>query len=176
MTIVACAVSQDEVLLSWYQSEADVTWQKRARSEFELKRLGKPALLIANEGIRYFRYNLLKCVSDARPFFDVHPTSWFRASMNVVELGNCTAIDCWGRPDCRTVADIAMAQPALRECRATAASLEYPLILASASDADVAVLLDGYHRAAGLIHAREADPLPAYWAVCPGIADWGYYR
>jgi len=38
------------------------------------------------------------------------------------------------------------------------------------------ILLDGYHRAAGLINANESAAIPVYWAICPNLQDWGYYR
>ena len=37
------------------------------------------------------------------------------------------------------------------------------------------MLLDGYHRAAGLINANEQQTIPVFYCVCPRIDDWHFY-
>jgi hypothetical protein len=169
-------VSQDEVLLSWYRSERDVDWQKEHRRPFEQARPDCREQDVANEGIRYLRGALLQCRSTTEPFFDVYATAWFAVEITLDELAGATAVDCFGLASCRTVRDVAGILPALRRTRTSVATLKYPLLVVSESQDAKLLLLDGYNRAAGLIHSNETSPIPAYWGVCENLRHWDYHR
>ena len=120
------------------------------------------------------RAALLRCRVGKRPFFDVHSTEWFAGVIRVDEVSKAKAIDCWGFGHL-SVLEVARRHPRFSTLKASAADVRHPLILVSESPTARPHLLDGYHRASGLIHSKEPQRIPAFWAVCPKLRHWGLY-
>lgn len=171
-------ISQDEVLLQWYRSEATVDWQREHREELERGRQGRSEIEVANEGVRYLRGALLQCRSSREAFFDAHATSWFEAKISLEELAKAAAIDSWGLRDCHTVLEASGRRQFLRGAMVSSNCWESPLIVVSQTPeaATALVLLDGYRRSAVLLHERTLDEISVHWGVCAGLTDWDYFR
>jgi len=170
-------VSQDEVLLDWYRSEAARPDQQRHRVPFEAQNRGLIEQELANSGIRYLRGMLFRKKSTGNGiFFDDYPLAWFKTAVSVRSLASATAIDCWGMPHCRTVGDVARLVPELAQLRIAASQINHRPVLVAADAKAQPVLMDGYHRAAGLINSAEAASIPIFFGVGAGVTDWFFHR
>jgi len=169
-------VGQDDVLLDWYRSEANVDWQREYRASIEQAHQRRTEIELANQGIRFLKGALLQCRSRRDAFFDAHPTLWLKAYVTLEELARSAAIDAWGPPAARTVGEAAL--QTTRLIAAVPRPSTHRLIVLSTIQAPDAQLhlLDGYRRSSSLLRAEAKSPVPDYWAVCPELTDWDYYR
>jgi hypothetical protein len=137
---------------------------------------GKPDRLGSAEALRYIRGALLQCRWPQAAFFDVWKTAWCTASVTLDELKRLKAINCgdWD-PNWMTVEDVANNEPTLKTLRRNAGAFARLIVIADQIGTE-AFLLDGYHRAAGLIHSGSNEPIPVYPGRCENLAGWAFYR
>jgi hypothetical protein len=166
----------DEVLLDWYHSEANVDWQRRHRERFERQRGMRTEVDLAGEAIRHLKGALLQCRTNPAPFFDLYPTSWFKAHVTLEELETTIAIDSWGHPAPGTVGELARRVPRV-SAGPVLESASRLILLSTTADRDARlILLDGYRRSSRLIQNAFDAPIPVLWGVCEQLVEWDYYR
>jgi hypothetical protein len=166
MLTAAVPATLDEVLLDWHQSEPKRIEEVRTI----LKAKGIPVQPPLQE-IRFARGAL---VAVGKPFFDAFPTEWMAGSITVEKIGEAKAINCWGLGNL-SVAQVVNILPEFKPLRAKVEELKHRPILVAESQTSRPHLLDGYHRAAGLIHSRESQPIPVFLGICAKLENWVYY-
>ena len=167
-------VPADEVLLDWYRSEPH-RWREH-RVAFEAKNPGLSEVQLAQGSLRDYRGPLfIRKSTGSGVFFDDYPTTWYKAEVPLGVLAGATPMNCWDLPYARTVREVAVEHEELKLIRVTRAQLKHRPVLATKSIQARPMLLDGYHRAAGLINSNEQQPIPVFYCVCPRIDDWHFY-
>jgi hypothetical protein len=174
MTFATTPVTMEEVLLDWYRSESE-RW-KDHRLAYEKANPGLNETQLAGDSLRNYRAPLFNRKStNSGVFFDELPTTWLKADVEVGVLAEAIPMNCWGMPDARSVEALVSGHNELRNIKVTRDQLKHRPILATKSVQARPMLLDGYHRVAGLINANEQRLIPVFYCVCERIDDWHFY-
>jgi hypothetical protein len=176
MATIEGFVDQEAVLADWFRSEDDGRHTAEVRSNIDRIKAGKPGQSGSADALRYIRGALLQCRWPQAAFFDVWRTAWCAASVTLDELKRLRAINCddWD-PNWITVEDVARNEPTLKTLQRIPGALARLIVIADQTGTE-AFLLDGYHRAAGLINNGSTDPIPVYLGRCENLAGWAFYR
>jgi hypothetical protein len=150
-------VAQDKVFADLYESEPG-------------RRANIPTSVPVAQGVMHTRGALIG-------FFNSNPTTWVETEITLAQLKVSAALkNAWWPIAAETVEQAVRAVTDLQGVSMTPQQLKHRLTLvATAADARP-VLLDGYHRAHGLIQAGDAAPIPVYFGVCPSLAAWHLYQ
>lgn len=175
-------VTQEEVFLDWYRSEARREPGLRAqldaafgqRTESDRAQLG---LRMLRGPLLQHRAQLPQVLPDGTRvvstilFFDVYRVAWFETEMPASALADATAIQAFAAYN--TVRDVASQHPGFQNCTV---DLTHRPILLTETQGGRMILADGYHRTAGMLQRQWAAPVKVFLGVCPALPDWAHYR